>query len=78
VERGITSLVIEGGAALHRAVWHAGVVDCVQLYVTPRSIGRDGQGWLAPSELSVGGLQHLTALPIGDDVLIEGYVHRPD
>jgi diaminohydroxyphosphoribosylaminopyrimidine deaminase/5-amino-6-(5-phosphoribosylamino)uracil reductase len=77
-ERGVTSLLIEGGAALHGAAWHAGIVDCVQMYVAPRCLGPGGQPWLPSSELPVAALRDLRAAPVGDDVLIEGYVHRVD
>lgn len=77
-ERGVTSLLIEGGAALHRAAWRAGVVDCVQMYVVPRSIGSGGQPWLSDGDLPIGALSGMTATPLGEDVLVEGYVHRPD
>ena len=77
-ERGVTSLVIEGGAALHRAAWHADVVDCVQLYVAPAVIGAGGLPWLSERELPTSVLTEPTALPLGEDVFIEGYVHRPD
>ena len=44
-QQGIQSLLIEGGALLHRAAWDAGVVDYVQLYVAPMAFG-DGPGLL--------------------------------
>ena len=74
---GIHSLVIEGGAAIHAAVWDEGVVDYVQLYVAPQALGDRGVPLLdgrafSPASL-VGG--HIDQL--GPDVLIEGYVHRP-
>jgi diaminohydroxyphosphoribosylaminopyrimidine deaminase/5-amino-6-(5-phosphoribosylamino)uracil reductase len=78
VERGVTSLLIEGGAKLQRAAWDAGIVDCVQLYVTPRSLGVSAVPWLPSSDLAIAALQGISAVPVGDDVLIEGYVHRPD
>jgi diaminohydroxyphosphoribosylaminopyrimidine deaminase/5-amino-6-(5-phosphoribosylamino)uracil reductase len=77
-ERGVTSLVIEGGAALHRAAWHAGVVDCVQMYVAPRSLGSGGQSWLTYEEFAIGSVRDQTAMPVGEDAFIEAYVHRPD
>ncbi len=39
---GITSVLLEGGAALHAAAWDEGVVDYVRLYVTPHVFGRIG------------------------------------
>ena len=38
-ERGIGSLLLEGGAALHAAAWDEGLVDFVRLYVTPHVLG---------------------------------------
>ena len=77
-ERGVISLLIEGGTALHRAAWDAGVVDCVQIYVTPRTLGAGGQSWLDDRVLRLGALSGLSATPVGEDVLVEGYVHGPD
>ena len=76
--RGVTSLIVEGGARLHRAFWDAGVVDRVQMYVTPRVLGAAGVTWLPPSLLSAPALGERTVRILGDDLLIEAYVHRTD
>jgi len=74
---GIQSVVLEGGAALHGAAWDEGVVDAVQLYVAPVSLGAgavpllDGRGFVSTS------LIERRVDLLGPDVLIEGYVHRP-
>jgi len=74
---GISSLMLEGGAALHRAFWHARLVDRVQMFVTSRTIGPRGVEWLPFPVLSSGLLANVSARPIGEDVLIEAdYVHR--
>jgi diaminohydroxyphosphoribosylaminopyrimidine deaminase/5-amino-6-(5-phosphoribosylamino)uracil reductase len=75
---GVTSLIVEGGPTLHRSVWDAGVVDCVQMYVTPRIAGVHGLRWIPYPAAAIETLTDLTASPVGDDVRIEGYVHRPD
>jgi diaminohydroxyphosphoribosylaminopyrimidine deaminase/5-amino-6-(5-phosphoribosylamino)uracil reductase len=75
--RGITSLLIEGGARLHRAAWDEDVVDFVRLYVTPRVVGPAGVRFLADRRLPPAALSHHRVEPLGPDVLIEGYVHRP-
>ena len=72
--RGISSLTVEGGALLHRAFWDAGVVDRVQIFRTPVTLGPRGVKWL-PGPL---GLTALTEIPLGADTLVEGYVHRTD
>ena len=76
-DRGLLSVVIEGGAVLHKAAWTAGVVDHVQLYVAPRHIGAGGVPLLDGASFSVADLADLTVTPLGPDVLFEGYVHRP-
>jgi diaminohydroxyphosphoribosylaminopyrimidine deaminase/5-amino-6-(5-phosphoribosylamino)uracil reductase len=75
---GIQSLVIEGGAALHAAAWDAGVVDYVQLYVAPVSLGPSGVPLLAGRAWATEALFDRQVTALGPDVLTEGYVHRPD
>jgi diaminohydroxyphosphoribosylaminopyrimidine deaminase/5-amino-6-(5-phosphoribosylamino)uracil reductase len=74
----IQSVVIEGGAALHAAAWDEGVVDYVQQYVGPCWLGPGGVPWLAGRPISSAALFERHVEPLGPDVLIEGYVHRPD
>jgi diaminohydroxyphosphoribosylaminopyrimidine deaminase/5-amino-6-(5-phosphoribosylamino)uracil reductase len=74
----IQSIVIEGGAALHGAVWDAGVVDYVQLYVAPVSLGSGGVPLLGGRPFQTAGLIDRRVTQLGPDVLTEGYVHRPD
>jgi diaminohydroxyphosphoribosylaminopyrimidine deaminase / 5-amino-6-(5-phosphoribosylamino)uracil reductase len=74
----ITCLLVEGGPALHRAVWQSGVVDCVQVFVTPAVLGSGSVPWLPADELSLAALQPLSPRPIGEDILMEAYVHRVD
>ncbi len=73
----VTSLVVEGGAALHGALWESGAVDYVQLYVSSTSLGGGVPvygGYPAP----LTGLVERRIEPLGADTLIEGYVHRVD
>jgi diaminohydroxyphosphoribosylaminopyrimidine deaminase/5-amino-6-(5-phosphoribosylamino)uracil reductase len=77
-KRGVTSLLVEGGPTLHRAFWDAGMVDRVELFVSRHSVGADGVEWAALPDGAIASLYDLSARPIGDDVLIEGYVHRTD
>jgi diaminohydroxyphosphoribosylaminopyrimidine deaminase/5-amino-6-(5-phosphoribosylamino)uracil reductase len=74
--RGVMSLVLEGGPGLHAAAWSAGVVDRVQVFRTPALLGADGVPWLEAGARLVDGLDRRTTLAMGDDVKIEGYVHR--
>lgn len=70
----IMSLVLEGGPTLHAAVWQAGVVDCVHLYVAPITLGPAGVNWL-PSEI-LSTLVDTREQQLGVDTFTEGYVHR--
>ena len=72
--RGISSIVVEGGAVLHRAFWDANLVDRVQIFRTPVTLGPGGVEWLA-EPLQIPGM---TETRLGADTLIEGYVHRTD
>jgi diaminohydroxyphosphoribosylaminopyrimidine deaminase/5-amino-6-(5-phosphoribosylamino)uracil reductase len=75
--RGISALLLEGGAAVHEAAWDEDVVDCVRLYVAPQPIGAGGVKFLNGRRFSTGDLIERRIVPLGPDVLIEGYVHRP-
>lgn len=74
--RGISSLLLEGGAALCEAAWSEGVVDCLRLYVTPHVLGKGGLRFLGGRPLSSLGMIEPRIEPLGPDVLMEGYVHR--
>lgn len=73
---GILSLVVEGGPMLHRSFWAAGLVDRVQLFVAP--VECRGLRWDALPVGSIAGLVERNVVPVGEDTLIEGYVHRID
>jgi diaminohydroxyphosphoribosylaminopyrimidine deaminase / 5-amino-6-(5-phosphoribosylamino)uracil reductase len=81
--RGILSLLVEGGSEVHAAFFANGLVDKVHAYIAPRLIG----GREAPGALGGAGVEHLVdAVPLraldatrlGADLLITGYVdvHR--
>jgi len=73
-ERQIESLLLEGGAEIHAAAWDESLVDYVRLYVTPHAIGANGVPLLAERTFSSAELRDRRVLPLGPDVLIEGYV----
>jgi diaminohydroxyphosphoribosylaminopyrimidine deaminase/5-amino-6-(5-phosphoribosylamino)uracil reductase len=75
--RGIHSIVLEGGAALHAAAWDEGVIDYVQLYVAPTWLGDQGVPLAGGRPVAAAGLYDRRVDQLGPDVLIEGYVHRP-
>jgi len=72
--RGVSSMMVEGGARLHRAFWDARLVDRVQIYRTPATLGPGGVQWI-PEPL---GLSPMTESRLGADTLLEGYVYRTD
>src|SRR6266851_1764211 len=82
-QRGILSLLVEGGAEVHASFFAEGLVDKVYAYVAPRLIG----GREAPGPLGGDGVEKLAAaihlndldfVRFGDDLAITGYVdvHR--
>ncbi|MBW8895172.1 MAG: bifunctional diaminohydroxyphosphoribosylaminopyrimidine deaminase/5-amino-6-(5-phosphoribosylamino)uracil reductase RibD [Acidobacteria bacterium] len=73
--RGVSSMIVEGGVTLHRSFWDAGLVDRVQVYMTPHVLGPDGPEWL-PFPLP--GLGPVATRQLGTDMLAEAYVHRSD
>jgi diaminohydroxyphosphoribosylaminopyrimidine deaminase/5-amino-6-(5-phosphoribosylamino)uracil reductase len=75
--RQIGSLLLEGGAVLHASAWDADLVDYVRLYITPQVIGPDGLRLLNGRPFFSSALLDRRVEPLGPDVLIEGYVHRP-
>jgi diaminohydroxyphosphoribosylaminopyrimidine deaminase/5-amino-6-(5-phosphoribosylamino)uracil reductase len=72
---GVQSLLLEGGPTLASAFLEADLVDKVLFFVAPVLAG-SGAGPTAqlPSPRT---LSNLTARPVGDDVLLEAYVHLP-
>jgi diaminohydroxyphosphoribosylaminopyrimidine deaminase/5-amino-6-(5-phosphoribosylamino)uracil reductase len=76
-ERGISSLLLEGGATVHQAAWDEGVVDFVRVYKTSHTLGPAGLRFLNGRPFSPDRLFDSRVEPLGRDLLIEGYVHGP-
>jgi len=71
---GVQSLLLEGGPTLATAFLNAALVDKLLLFVAP-ILGGDGPrafGEIVPIELS-----DLRATKVGQDVLLESYIHEP-
>jgi len=72
---GVQSLLLEGGPTLAAAFLEQGFVDKLLVFVAPKLSG-EGPGMLAglagPLELT-----RLEARSVGDDVVIQAYVHEP-
>jgi diaminohydroxyphosphoribosylaminopyrimidine deaminase/5-amino-6-(5-phosphoribosylamino)uracil reductase len=77
VSRGIQSVVLEGGLGVHQAAWDEDVVDYVQLYVAPVTLGENAPRVAAGPASALASLIEQKVRVLGPDVLIEGYVHRP-
>jgi diaminohydroxyphosphoribosylaminopyrimidine deaminase / 5-amino-6-(5-phosphoribosylamino)uracil reductase len=73
---GLMSLVLEGGAALHRAALDADIVDAIHVYITPRALGPGGVEWIGAGRVAWEALHDRRALWLDEDILVEGYVHR--
>ena len=72
---GVQTLLLEGGPTLAAAFFAADLVDKILVFVAPL-LGGDGPGLLAalPSPRA---LSQLGSRRVGDDVLLEAYVHEP-
>lgn len=77
--RGITSVLLEGGGTLKSAALKSGIVDKVTFIVAPKIIGGadaktpvEGEGATIVSEAF--SLQRMQSKPLGEDLLIEGYL----
>lgn len=75
-ERGITSVLVEGGAAVHASFLKAGLVDEVRLFLAPRIAGGDGLSWMGPLGInemrSAWRLGQVSVEKIETDLLITG------
>jgi diaminohydroxyphosphoribosylaminopyrimidine deaminase/5-amino-6-(5-phosphoribosylamino)uracil reductase len=70
---GVQSLLLEGGPTLATAFFEADLVDKLLLFVAPIPAG-DGPRFVADSvQLD---FSHSTISHIGEDVLLEAYIHR--
>ncbi len=72
---GVQSLLLEGGPTLAAAFLEQGLVDKLLVFVAP-TLSTDGPGMLAGLAESLH-LSRLEARSIGEDVLIQAYVHEP-
>ena len=72
---GVQSLLLEGGPTLAAAFLEGGLVDKLLVFVAPRLSG-EGPGMLEglPGPLA---LTRMEARPIGEDVLVQAYLHEP-
>lgn len=73
--RGVTSLLVEGGAGLAAGLLQAGLVDSLALFVAPMLLGGDGRGLLGSLGVEALAdaptLRDLRARSVGPDLLVE-------
>jgi len=72
---GVQSLLVEGGPKLATSFLREGLVDKLMLFVAPEVAGAGLT--FAPELDDLVRLSHMTAEPVGDDVLLTAYVHEP-
>ena len=72
---GVQSLLLEGGPTLAASFFEADLVDKVLLFVAPAVAGHGPP--LVAALPSPRALTRLASRPVGDDVLLEAYVHEP-
>lgn len=80
--RGVTTLLVEGGATVHEAFFRAGLVDRVAAVLAPVVIGGGhpavGTAASGPDHLSgASRLQGRSVTLLGEDVLVTGWLRRP-
>ena len=73
---GVQSLLLEGGPTVASGFLEADLVDKLLVFVAP-TLGGTGPGLLAARLASPRRLSHLSARAVGDDVLLQAYVHEP-
>jgi diaminohydroxyphosphoribosylaminopyrimidine deaminase/5-amino-6-(5-phosphoribosylamino)uracil reductase len=72
--REISTLLLEGGAALHAAAWRAGVIDRVHVVVAPVDLGERGVRFF-DGEVSMSDLAPVSIEQLGPDTWMEADVH---
>ena len=71
----ISTLLLEGGAVLHAAAWHARVVDRVHLIVAPTSLGAAGVKVFDGIDIPLSELIPVKVEMLGPDAWMEADVH---
>ncbi|WP_457582824.1 bifunctional diaminohydroxyphosphoribosylaminopyrimidine deaminase/5-amino-6-(5-phosphoribosylamino)uracil reductase RibD [Ensifer canadensis] len=69
--RGISSLLVEGGAVAARAFLDAGLVDCIQIYTGPENIGENGIASPFDRKSVPAGFTLVNSARYGDDLFEE-------
>lgn len=75
---GLSTVLLEGGPTLAGALLSAGLIDEVRVFVAPKLLGAGLTPLSAPFARSLDEahpLQHIRVSCVGQDVLIQGYLH---
>ena len=76
-ERGIASVLVEGGAVLTAALLRQRLIDKMVFFVAPKIIGGDGVSAFGPCGIDTMeqalSLRDLTSRQVGDDFMLEAY-----
>ena len=79
-ERGIASVLVEGGATLTAALLRQRLIDKMVFFVAPKIIGGDGVSAFGPCRVDTMEqalpLRDLTSRQVGDDLMLEAYPAR--
>ena len=71
----VTSVLVEGGAVIHQALFEAGVVDTVHLIVSPNRLGPGGVPVFGTGLVGVPGMDPSRVIELGPDRWMEFDVH---
>ena len=71
----ISTLLIEGGAAIHAAAWRAGLIDRVHVIVTPKMLGEGGVQSFEGIVIPMSELVPIKVEQLGPDQWMEADVH---
>ena len=81
-ERGVTSLMVEGGATLSATLLRRHLINKLVMFVAPKIIGGDGlsvMGACGVETMDGAILLHsMTSRQVGEDLMLEAYVMPPD
>lgn len=72
----VLTVLVEGGPAVHTALWADGLVDHLAELVAPTSLGDEGLPTFAA--ITAPHVRRRRTVPLGRDVLMESDVHRID
>ena len=71
----VSTLLLEGGAAIHAAAWHAGIVDRVIVIVAPTVLGEQGVKMFDGLPVPISRLSPVRVESLGPDAWMEADVH---